>query len=151
MINQCYPLIFYSEFPMKTLTHNNLNYKQLFGQTSQTITAEGGYKQTKPANLPIFSYLKTCTTNTTKSLKRNTIRKMIPVYNLNFTNISINHPSVTTFINCVYRFQENIIAYINILACYKTTIIESMLKNVNLSYVAQNHLSVTILKYLLYR
>ena len=26
---------------IKTLTHNNLNYKQLFGQTSQTKTAEG--------------------------------------------------------------------------------------------------------------
>ena len=75
---------------------------------------------------PLTPYIKTCTTNTTKSLKRNTIRKMI--YDLNFTNISINHPSVTTFINCVYRFQENIIAYINILACYKTNIIETMLK-----------------------
>ena len=40
LINQCYPGIFYSEFPIKTLTHNNLNYKQLFGQTSQTKTAE---------------------------------------------------------------------------------------------------------------
>ena len=41
LINQCYPAIFYSEFPIKTLKHINMNYKQLFQQTSKTKTAEG--------------------------------------------------------------------------------------------------------------
>ena len=55
LINQCYPGIFYSEFPIKTLTHNILNYKQLFGQTSQTKLQKVGYNQTKPANIYLSS------------------------------------------------------------------------------------------------
>ena len=54
-IDQCYPPIFYSEFPIKTLTHNNLNYKQLFDRRHKQKLQKVGYKQTKPANLPIFS------------------------------------------------------------------------------------------------
>ena len=57
LINQCYPGIFYSEFPIKTLTHNNLNYKQLFGQTSQTKTAEGRLKADKTCQFTYLLYL----------------------------------------------------------------------------------------------
>ena len=37
LINQCYPGIFYSEFPIKTLTHNNLNYKKNVKLTVESI------------------------------------------------------------------------------------------------------------------
>ena len=57
LINQWYPAIFYSEIPIKTLTHNNLNYKQLFRQTSKTKTAEVSYKHDKTCQFTYLLYL----------------------------------------------------------------------------------------------
>ena len=54
MINQCYPAIFYSEFPIKTLTQINLIYKQLLDRCQKQKLQKVGYKHYKTCQ---FTYL----------------------------------------------------------------------------------------------
>ena len=65
--------------------------------------------------------------------------------------ISLSHPSVTIFINCVYMLEEQnkkcLILHPNMFQSWNTA---PMLKNNNLSYIAENHLGVTILKNFVY-
>ena len=57
LINQCYPAIFYSEFPIKTLTHN-LNYKQRFFDRRQKQKLQKvGYKHDKTCQFTYLLYL----------------------------------------------------------------------------------------------
>ena len=57
MINQCYPAIFYSEFPIKTLTQINLNYKQLFDRPQKQKLQKVGYKHYKTCQFTYLLYL----------------------------------------------------------------------------------------------
>ena len=57
MKNQCYPAIFYSEFPIKTLTQINLNYKQLFDRRQKQKLQKVGYKHYKTCQFTSLLYL----------------------------------------------------------------------------------------------
>ena len=57
MINQCYPAIFYSKFPIKTLTQINLNYKQLFNRSQKQKLQKVGYKHSKTCQFTYLLYL----------------------------------------------------------------------------------------------
>ena len=48
-------------------------------------------------------------------------------------------------------FRRKYLPSINTLACSKAEILEPVLDNMNLSYLAQNHSSVTRLKHFVYR
>ena len=57
MINQCYLAIFYSEFPIKTLTQINLIYKQLFDRRQKQKLQKIGYKHYKTCQFTYILYL----------------------------------------------------------------------------------------------
>ena len=58
LINQCYPAIFYSEFPIKTLTQINLIYKLLLDRRQkQQKLQKVGYKHYKTCQFTYLLYL----------------------------------------------------------------------------------------------
>ena len=57
MINQCYPAIFYSYFPIKTLTQITLINKQLFDRRQKQKLHKVGYKHYKTCQITYLLYL----------------------------------------------------------------------------------------------
>ena len=56
-MNQCYPAIFYSKFPIKTLTQINLINKQLLDRGQKQKLQKVGYKHYKTCQFTYLLYL----------------------------------------------------------------------------------------------